>query len=150
MLNRIYGSARVGEHNHGTTLSSLTFAGTIVGMLLFGYLSDKVGRKFGMASGFLYDLFSPFSVFPQRSEPGIGASVQFSSEVFYFFHDSGVYFCLATRRTCVHAIRIFDALVPVKCAPLGSTPARRATVRCCHHPISIHAHSISRLFRVER
>ena len=48
MLNRIYGSDRVGAHNYGTTLSSLTFAGTVVGMLIFGYLSDKVGRKFGM------------------------------------------------------------------------------------------------------
>ncbi len=29
-------------------LSSMAFAGTVLGMLSFGYLSDKLGRKFGM------------------------------------------------------------------------------------------------------
>jgi MFS family permease len=29
-------------------ISSLAFAGTILGMLSFGYISDKVGRKTGM------------------------------------------------------------------------------------------------------
>lgn len=67
MLRRIYGKEQLANHNYGTTLSSATFAGTIVGMLLFGYLSDKIGtlvchntpnffshspgRKFGMVSG---------------------------------------------------------------------------------------------------
>ncbi|KAG8702438.1 hypothetical protein FRC08_003490 [Ceratobasidium sp. 394] len=49
ILRRLY-PAELAKHNYGTTLSSLAFAGTIVGMLLFGYLSDKVGRKFGMMS----------------------------------------------------------------------------------------------------
>ena len=58
VLRRLYPEA-VAKHNYGTTLSSLTFAGTIVGMLVFGYLSDKVGRKFGMVRslvccGFIY------------------------------------------------------------------------------------------------
>lgn len=35
---------------YSRTLSSLTFAGTLVGMLVFGYMSDKIGRKFGMVS----------------------------------------------------------------------------------------------------
>ncbi|KAL4252327.1 major facilitator superfamily protein [Abortiporus biennis] len=48
LLKRIYGADRITAHNYSTTLSSLVFAGTIVGMLTFGYLSDKMGRKFGM------------------------------------------------------------------------------------------------------
>ncbi|KAI0767970.1 major facilitator superfamily domain-containing protein [Irpex lacteus] len=48
LLTRIYGKAAITHHNYSTTLSSVAFAGTIVGMLTFGYLSDKLGRKFGM------------------------------------------------------------------------------------------------------
>ncbi|KAJ8502929.1 hypothetical protein ONZ45_g11307 [Pleurotus djamor] len=48
LLTRIYGSERLANHNYSRTLSSLGFAGTVVGMLVFGYLSDKIGRKFGM------------------------------------------------------------------------------------------------------
>lgn len=48
VLTRIYGKAAVSHHNYSTTLSSVAFAGTIVGMLSFGYMSDKFGRKFGM------------------------------------------------------------------------------------------------------
>lgn len=44
MLRRIYGS-RIDDHNYGTTLASVAFAGTIVGMLVFGYLSDKIGTS---------------------------------------------------------------------------------------------------------
>ncbi|KAI0059261.1 MFS general substrate transporter [Artomyces pyxidatus] len=47
ILKRLYPEA-VAKNNYSTTLSSLAFAGTIVGMLVFGYLSDKIGRKFGM------------------------------------------------------------------------------------------------------
>ncbi|KAI0346084.1 MFS Git1p-related glycerophosphoinositol and glycerophosphocholine permease [Trametopsis cervina] len=55
ILTRLYGSAALKAHNSSTTLTSVTFAGTIVGMLTFGYLSDKLGRKFGMmmATGFV-------------------------------------------------------------------------------------------------
>jgi MFS family permease len=35
-------------NNHGRIFSSMAFAGTVTGMLLFGYLADRVGRKFGM------------------------------------------------------------------------------------------------------
>lgn len=49
ILARIYGD-RLEDHNYGTIVRSLTFAGTVVGMLVFGWLSDKVGRKFGMMS----------------------------------------------------------------------------------------------------
>ncbi|KAG1821776.1 major facilitator superfamily domain-containing protein [Suillus subaureus] len=51
VLTRIYGTGSDGiTTNYSTTLSSVAFAGTVVGMLTFGYLSDKVGRKFGMMS----------------------------------------------------------------------------------------------------
>ncbi|TEB27007.1 MFS general substrate transporter [Coprinellus micaceus] len=48
VLTRIYGPEALSKHAYSRTLSSLAFAGTVVGMLLFGYLSDKIGRKFGM------------------------------------------------------------------------------------------------------
>ncbi|KAI0783689.1 major facilitator superfamily domain-containing protein [Abortiporus biennis] len=48
LLKRIYGADRILTHNYSATLSSLAFAGMIVGMLGFGYLSDKMGRKSGM------------------------------------------------------------------------------------------------------
>lgn len=51
LLTRIYGTGSDGiTTNYSTTLSSVAFAGTVVGMLTFGYLSDKAGRKFGMMS----------------------------------------------------------------------------------------------------
>ncbi|KAL6302341.1 major facilitator superfamily domain-containing protein [Sparassis latifolia] len=62
LLTRIYGSAETSKHNYSKVLSSLAFAGTVVGMLAFGYLSDKLGRKFGMmlATG-IVALFSGLS-----------------------------------------------------------------------------------------
>lgn len=48
MLRRLYPTVFASHSNYSTVLNSLTFAGTIVGMLTFGYLSDKMGRKFGM------------------------------------------------------------------------------------------------------
>jgi MFS family permease len=50
ILTRIYGKATLAKNNYSTTLTSITFAGFVVGMLGFGYLSDKMGRKFGMVS----------------------------------------------------------------------------------------------------
>ncbi|KAJ3732129.1 MFS Git1p-related glycerophosphoinositol and glycerophosphocholine permease [Lentinula guzmanii] len=47
LLKRIYGD-EVTANNYSTIVSSVAFAGTVVGMLIFGYLSDKLGRKFGM------------------------------------------------------------------------------------------------------
>lgn len=47
VLKRIYGPEKI-TTNYSNTISSVAFAGTVVGMLVFGYLSDKLGRKFGM------------------------------------------------------------------------------------------------------
>ncbi|KAJ7465465.1 MFS Git1p-related glycerophosphoinositol and glycerophosphocholine permease [Mycena galericulata] len=49
LLKRIYGTDVVTQ-SYSTTLNSVVFAGTIVGMLTFGWISDKIGRKFGMMS----------------------------------------------------------------------------------------------------
>lgn len=47
VLKRIYGTDKI-TTSYSNTISSVAFAGTVVGMLAFGYLSDKLGRKFGM------------------------------------------------------------------------------------------------------
>jgi MFS family permease len=73
VLTRIYGSAVIGQHNYSRIVSSLLFAGTVVGMLLFGYLSDKIGRKFGMmtASG-IVALFSLLSAASSGAHGSVG------------------------------------------------------------------------------
>ena len=55
VLRRVYGAEAVKAHHYSDVLNSLVFAGTIVGMLSFGYLSDRLGRKFGMVSDFVSD-----------------------------------------------------------------------------------------------
>lgn len=50
LLQRIYGKEALAANNYTSTISSIIFAGTVVGMLTFGYISDKIGRKFGMMS----------------------------------------------------------------------------------------------------
>lgn len=47
ILQRKFGSDVVTTNEH-TTLNSIGFAGTVVGMIGFGYLTDRFGRKFGM------------------------------------------------------------------------------------------------------
>ncbi|KAG7451098.1 MFS Git1p-related glycerophosphoinositol and glycerophosphocholine permease [Guyanagaster necrorhizus] len=62
LLKRIYGTEVINAKNYSTLVSSLAFAGTVVGMLVFGYLSDKIGRKFGMmAATGIVALFSGLS-----------------------------------------------------------------------------------------
>ncbi|KAG8769128.1 hypothetical protein FRC15_004756, partial [Serendipita sp. 397] len=47
ILKRLYPD-ELARTNYSQTLSSLAFAGTVVGMLVFGWISDKIGRKTGM------------------------------------------------------------------------------------------------------
>jgi MFS family permease len=73
LLTRVYGSAELGKHNYSRTLTSLGFAGTVVGMLVFGYLSDKIGRKFGMmtAAG-IVTIFSGLSAASAGAHGSVG------------------------------------------------------------------------------
>jgi len=50
LLRRIHGAAALNHNSYSNTLSSVAFAGTIVGMLSFGWISDRFGRKVGMMS----------------------------------------------------------------------------------------------------
>ncbi|KJA19447.1 hypothetical protein HYPSUDRAFT_204509 [Hypholoma sublateritium FD-334 SS-4] len=73
LLTRVYGSAKLSQHNYSRTLSSLGFAGTVVGMLVFGYLSDKIGRKFGMmAAAGIVTLFSGLSAASSGAHGSVG------------------------------------------------------------------------------
>ncbi|GAA6009062.1 hypothetical protein JCM11491_005732 [Sporobolomyces phaffii] len=47
ILRRLY-PQEYADTNYSTLFSSMGFAGTVVGMLAFGYFVDKVGRKSGM------------------------------------------------------------------------------------------------------
>lgn len=49
ILSRIYPETYPGS-NYSKNITSIVFAGTVLGQLSFGYLSDKLGRKFGMIS----------------------------------------------------------------------------------------------------
>ncbi|TFK40017.1 putative metabolite transporter [Crucibulum laeve] len=75
LLTRIYGADILAEHNSTRVINSLGFAGTVVGMLSFGYLSDKIGRKFGMmtATGIvaLFSLLSAASAGAHGSVIGL-------------------------------------------------------------------------------
>ncbi|TFY82135.1 hypothetical protein EWM64_g1879 [Hericium alpestre] len=75
LLTRIYGTEKFNA-NYSRTLSSITFAGTVAGMLIFGYLSDKVGRKFGMTlATAIVALFSGLSAASSGAHHSIGGLI---------------------------------------------------------------------------
>lgn len=85
LLKRVYGADVVGAHNYGTTLSSVAFAGTIVGMLSFGYLSDKLGRKFGMMTAtVIVALFSGLSAASSGAHGSVGGLLAMLSAMRFF------------------------------------------------------------------
>ncbi|EGN99154.1 hypothetical protein SERLA73DRAFT_182000 [Serpula lacrymans var. lacrymans S7.3] len=76
LLGRIYGTAALTSKNYSNTLSSVAFAGTVVGMLAFGYISDKLGRKFGMMSATaIVALFSGLSAASSGANHSFGGMI---------------------------------------------------------------------------
>ncbi|KAK7461984.1 glycerophosphoinositol permease [Stygiomarasmius scandens] len=75
LLARLYPDEVV-NHNYKTIVSSLIFAGTVVGMITFGWLSDKMGRKFGMmtATG-IVAFFSLLSAASQGANHSIAGTL---------------------------------------------------------------------------
>ncbi|KAF8199592.1 putative metabolite transporter [Pholiota molesta] len=73
LLTRVYGADKLSQHNYSRTLSSVGFAGTFVGMLVFGYMSDKIGRKFGMmTAAAIVTLFSGLSAASSGAHGSVG------------------------------------------------------------------------------
>ncbi|EIW85587.1 MFS general substrate transporter [Coniophora puteana RWD-64-598 SS2] len=76
-LTRIYGAAALNSStDYSNTLSSVAFAGFVVGMLAFGWLSDKLGRKFGMHHR-IFSLLSAASAGAHGSLSGLVAMLSF-------------------------------------------------------------------------
>lgn len=55
-LKSIYGDA-YSKSNAISNVSSIAFAGTVVGQLVFGYISDNIARKGGMLSANIMLIF---------------------------------------------------------------------------------------------
>ncbi|KAF9447938.1 MFS Git1p-related glycerophosphoinositol and glycerophosphocholine permease [Macrolepiota fuliginosa MF-IS2] len=80
LLTRIYDSDRIEAHNYGTTVRSVAFAGTVVGMIIFGWLSDKMGRKSGMMSAtIIVALFSGLSSASKGAHGSLGGMLSMLS-----------------------------------------------------------------------
>jgi len=63
----------VDQHNYIRIVSSLLIAGTVLGLLSFGYLSDKIGRKIGMmAATGIVAVFSGLSAASSGAHGSIG------------------------------------------------------------------------------
>ncbi|KAF8079338.1 putative metabolite transporter [Lyophyllum atratum] len=85
VLTRIYGEEALSHHNYSTVVRSVGFAGFVVGMILFGYLSDKMGRKFGMMSASaLILLFSGLSASSSGAHGNVGGLLSMLSAMRFF------------------------------------------------------------------
>ncbi|KNZ76910.1 putative metabolite transport protein [Termitomyces sp. J132] len=85
LLTRIYGQQALADHNYSTIVNSTGFAGTVVGMLLFGLLSDKIGRKFGMMSAAtIVILFSGLSAASSGANGSVGGLLSMLSAMRFF------------------------------------------------------------------
>ncbi|KAI0955810.1 hypothetical protein AcV7_006378 [Taiwanofungus camphoratus] len=85
LLSRTYGKKAVSAHNYSKVVSSVAFAGTVVGMLVFGYMSDKMGRKFGMmlATG-IVALFSGLSAASEGAHHSVSGLLSMLSAMRFF------------------------------------------------------------------
>ncbi|KIK62445.1 hypothetical protein GYMLUDRAFT_260189 [Collybiopsis luxurians FD-317 M1] len=89
ILNRLYDN-ELTKRKYTNIVSSFVFAGTIVGMILFGWLSDKIGRKFGMMSAsWIVIFFSLLSAASSGAHHSLGGLVAMLS-VCRFFLGIGV------------------------------------------------------------
>ncbi|KAI6102090.1 major facilitator superfamily domain-containing protein [Pisolithus sp. B1] len=62
VLTRLYPGSTFGTQYYGNILTSIAFSGTMFGILLFGRISDQVGRRAGMMSAaFIVGFFSTLS-----------------------------------------------------------------------------------------
>ncbi|PPQ97347.1 hypothetical protein CVT26_006581 [Gymnopilus dilepis] len=85
VLTRIYGQGELSNHKYSRTLSSVAFVGAVVGMLIFGYMTDKIGRKFGMltASGIIA-LFSGLSAASKGAHGSVDGLLSMLSAMRFF------------------------------------------------------------------
>lgn len=78
ILTRLYPGSKFGTQSYSDILTSIAFAGTVCGMLLFGWISDKVGRKAGMMSAALIvALFSALSAGSVGMKDNVSGTIAF-------------------------------------------------------------------------
>ncbi|KAF9463884.1 MFS Git1p-related glycerophosphoinositol and glycerophosphocholine permease [Collybia nuda] len=85
LLTRVYGKEALSHHNYSTVVNSVGFAGFVVGMVLFGYLSDKLGRKFGMmAASAIILVFSGLAAASSGAHGSVGGLLSMLSAMRFF------------------------------------------------------------------
>ncbi|KAI5990092.1 major facilitator superfamily domain-containing protein [Pisolithus albus] len=78
VLTRIYPGSKFGTQSYSDILTSIAFAGTVFGMLLFGWISDKIGRKAGMLSAAsIVGVFSALSAGSVGVKNSVGGTIAF-------------------------------------------------------------------------
>jgi len=89
IMRRKFGATAITDAQK-TNLNAIAFAGTVFGMLTFGYISDKLGRKFGMMSATgIVTLFSFLSACSQGAGNSLNGLVT-ALMVFRFFLGIGI------------------------------------------------------------